>query len=74
MVTAQGLILAAQVYGAIGAVIAAVFLVVGIDRIDPAARGTYTFRPLLVPGLVVLWPMVIVRWRALERPESNGRG
>jgi hypothetical protein len=74
MVTAQGLILAAQVYGAIGAVIAAVFLVVGIDRIDPAARGTYTFRPLLVPGLVVLWPMVIVRWRALERAESNGRG
>jgi hypothetical protein len=74
MVTAQGLILAAQVYGVIGAVIAAVFLVVGIDRIDPAARGTYTFRPLLVPGLVVLWPMVIVRWLALERAGSSERG
>lgn len=74
MVTAQGLIHAAQVYGVIGAVIAAVFLIVGIDRIDPAARGTYTFRPLLVPGLVLLWPVVVARWFTLERASLNGKG
>ncbi len=61
---------AAVAYGAIGAVVAAAFLLLGLDRVDPAARGAYAFPPLLVPGLVLLWPVVALRWRALER----GRG
>ena len=39
----------------------------GIDRIDPAARGSYTFRPLLVPGIMLLWPLVLRRWQTLEK-------
>jgi hypothetical protein len=58
---------AVTVYAAIGAVVAVVFLLWGIDRIDPGARGGYAFRPLLFPGLVLLWPFVLVRWLALER-------
>jgi hypothetical protein len=69
---AQGLITAAEVYAAIGGAVAAVFLVFGIDRIDPAARGTHTFRPLLIPGIVILWPLVVVRWLQLERQPHNG--
>jgi len=58
------------VYGTIGAVVAAVFLVVGIGRIDPGARGAYAFRPLLVPGVVFLWPVVLWRWYVLEHGGS----
>ena len=57
---------AAMVYGAVGLPVAAVFLLWGIDRIDPAASGAYAFRPLLVPGIVLLWPVVLLRWAWLE--------
>lgn len=50
-----------------GGVVAALFLVIGLDRIDPSARGTYAFRPLLIPGICLLWPLVIYRWLVLER-------
>jgi hypothetical protein len=56
---------AALIYAACGAVLALAFLLWGIDRIDPAAAGAYAFRPLLIPGLVLLWPLVALRWRAL---------
>ena len=57
-------------YGGIGLAVAAAFLLIGIDRVDPAARGAYAVRPLLVPGLVMLWPLVLIRWVQLAR----GRG
>lgn len=54
-------------YGAVGTVLAMAFLLWGIDRIDAAAVGAYAFRPLLIPGLVLLWPLVASRWLLLER-------
>jgi hypothetical protein len=67
MSVAQVFVAAAEIYGAVGLAVAAAFLVFGIDRIDPAARGAYAFRPLLLPGIVLLWPLVLWRWRALAR-------
>ncbi len=49
-----------------GTVVAAIFLVIGMDRIDDDARGAYMFRPLLVAGILLLWPMVLWRWWQLE--------
>ena len=51
----------------VGIVAGAAFLFLGIDRVDPAARGAYAFRPLLLPGLVLLWPFVLYRWFAMTR-------
>lgn len=56
-----------------GAVVAAVFLTIGIDRIDEDARGAYIFRPLLVPGVLALWPIVLWRWITLERDRDSWR-
>jgi hypothetical protein len=58
---------AVLVYAVIGACLALVFVLWGIDRIDPSAAGAYAFRPLLIPGLVLLWPVAAARWLALER-------
>ena len=55
-----------MLYGAAGLAVAALFLLWGIDRVDPAASGSYAFRPLLVPGIVLLWPAVLWRWIRLE--------
>ncbi|MCA8878541.1 MAG: hypothetical protein KDA73_01015 [Rhodobacteraceae bacterium] len=66
------LILAGQVYLWAGAAVAALFLTWGIGRVEPHARGSYLFRPLLVPGCVLIWPLVLWRWRALEQGRDAG--
>ena len=62
----------AIVYALIGAVVAIPFVLIGVDRVDPAARGAIAFRPLLLPGAVLLWPVVLGRWIALERQWARG--
>lgn len=62
----------AQIYAALGAAVAVGFLATGLARVDPASRGAYSFRPLLVPGLVLLWPLVLWRWWRLARPSAPG--
>lgn len=64
---------AIYVYGGFGGGVALVFLLVGIDRIDAAAHEAYLVRPLLVPGLTLLWPIVLVRWMVLERRKRTAR-
>jgi hypothetical protein len=63
---AAGIILAVEIHGGIGALVSAWFLLWHIERIDPRARGAYAFRALLVPGLVMLWPLVL--WRMAAEP------
>lgn len=64
----------ALAYAGIGLVLGLAFLLVGIDRIDPAAKGAHAVRPLLLPGLVLLWPLVAWRWAALERARRSATG
>ena len=67
MEVAAAIVNLAMIYLAIGGIVALLFLVIGLDRIDPLARGAYAFRPLIAPGIVLLWPLVLWRWLALER-------
>lgn len=47
----------------VGMVFAAPFLAVGIERIDPATRGAgLGFRLIVLPGVVLLWPVLLWRW------------
>lgn len=69
---AEFLIQAVEIYGMIGAGVAALFLLFGVDRVAPGARGAYLFRPLVAPGVILLWPLVLWRWRALERALHSG--
>jgi hypothetical protein len=59
------------IYGGIGAAVALAFVLYGIDRIDVAAHGAYAVRPLLLPGLMILWPLVLIRWVALARQKDD---
>ncbi len=61
----------ALAYAGLGLVVGLAFILVGIDRIDPAARGAIAFRPLLLPGAALLWPLVLTRWIALERRRQS---
>lgn len=74
MSTAVTLISIAQYYCMIGAGVAALFLVIGIDRIDEDARGAYAFRPLLIPAVLLIWPLVLWRWLREETGTARWSG
>lgn len=58
------------VYAALGAVFAVWFVIAGVGRISPAARGTgWGFRLLIWPGSAALWPLLMY-----ELIASRGRG
>lgn len=71
MQTAQTLLMVGQIYLWIGVAVAVVFLFWGLDRIDHKGPGAWAFRPLLVPGILLIWPMVLLRWWVLERGQEN---
>jgi len=66
MISAETIIDFLEIWGTIGLTTAVIFLTVGIDRIDDDARGAYVFRILLIPGIILIWPMVLLRWITLE--------
>jgi len=64
----QGALLAVAIYIAIGSLVALPFLIVGIGRVDPAAKGApFAFRTLVLPGVVAMWPFMLRRWLSSRR-------
>jgi hypothetical protein len=52
-------------YLGLGAAFAAAFVAIGVQRVDPMARGAgWGFRLLIAPGAALFWPLLIVRWTA----------
>jgi len=59
---------AAAAYGGLGVLAAVPLHARGLGRIDPATRGTgFWFRVLVTPGLVALWPFLLMKWRGVLR-------
>ena len=70
MATAAFLLTFAKIWMWIGAGIALVFLTIGLGRIDDDATDAFVFRVLLIPGILLIWPLVLWRWWRLERGEA----
>ena len=60
-------------YLACGIVFAVPFVVLGVGRIDPhATHGSWGFRVLIVPGTVLLWPVLAKRWiQGMHQPPQE---
>lgn len=53
----------AAVYAAAGTLFAAAFVARGVNAMDPAAcNAGIGFRLLIVPGVIVFWPLLLRRW------------
>ncbi|MBI1213804.1 MAG: hypothetical protein GC190_20275 [Alphaproteobacteria bacterium] len=62
-------------YGGAGLLFAVAFLTFGVGRIDPAARGSgLGFRLIILPGVVALWPLMLIRWIAGGAPHGGDQG
>ena len=57
------LLIAAGSYLLGGLVFAIPFAMIGVKRIDPhAEHGSWGFRLLIIPGTILLWPLLARRW------------
>lgn len=54
-----------------GGAVAVMFLLFGLGKLDENAQEAWAFRPLLIPGVLMIWPVVIWRWIALQRGEQK---
>lgn len=54
-----------------GSAVSVWFLIFGIGRLDDNAQGAWVFRPLLIPGVLLIWPLVLWRCVVLWRGENK---
>jgi len=59
--SAEIILLIGQLYLGLGALFAVPFLLLGVQRLDHAADGAWTFRLLALPGCVALWPVLALK-------------
>ena len=69
MQAAEFFVATLAVYGLTGAVFAVAFVLFGIQRVDRVAEHSpIGFRLIVMPGVAVLWPLLLSRWlRAISR-------
>ncbi|MCK6456387.1 MAG: hypothetical protein L6Q92_07640 [Phycisphaerae bacterium] len=62
------ILLGASIYATVGTLFGAGFVLRGVERVDPAALGApWTFRILILPGVIALWPLMAWRWWCAPR-------
>lgn len=61
------------IYLTIGFLFAIPFVLIGARKVDPSAvEGTWGFKLLIIPGSMVFWPLLLVRWLRNEpMPEER---
>ena len=69
--TVTAILQGAALYAAAGGVFALLFLLFGAARIDNGAKGAgLGFRLLIIPGLIALWPLMLIRWVTGGQPHG----
>lgn len=59
---------AMEAYAAAGLLFALAFLTVGMQRLDSRTRETRIgFRLMILPGVMILWPLLLRRWIGARR-------
>lgn len=65
----QWIVALLTLYASIGVLFSLVFVMLGVGRVDVAARGaSLGFRVLILPGVAALWPLMLRRWGSAEPP------
>jgi hypothetical protein len=71
MVVAIFLLSALAVYGAFGTLFALAFVFIGVGKVDATARGaTPGFRLIIIPGAILLWPILLRKWLTAVKKET----
>ncbi|HVU94433.1 MAG TPA: hypothetical protein VHE34_04380 [Puia sp.] len=58
-------------YLAAGTLFALVFVLFGVQKVDPTAHGaTAGFRIIIIPGCILLWPILLRKWLNTHKTET----
>lgn len=69
LVLLEQFVLVLGIYLAVGLLFAVPFVIVGVHRIDAAAEDAgVLFRVIILPGVAMLWPLLLTRW--IRRPNA----
>tara|TARA_R110002096_G_scaffold24760_6_gene77923 strand:- start:1219 stop:1467 length:249 start_codon:yes stop_codon:yes gene_type:complete len=63
------------VYLGFGLIFAILFVFLGVKRIDHAAAGgKLGFKLMIIPGCMIFWPFLFIRWiTGAQPPEERSR-
>ncbi len=65
LATAELLVTILGLYCAIGLIVGLLIAFLGLGRVNPDAKGVKTsVRLLFLPGLMALWPLMVMKWIA----------
>ena len=57
------LLIIAAIYLLVGLLFVIPFLMKGLNKIDEGAHGsTIGFKIIIIPGVIVLWPVLLSKW------------
>jgi len=75
MALAESIVTALAIYFSVGAVVAILFLVFGVAKLDDSAKGAgIFFRPMIFLGCISLWPFIVIRWLSGRRINQPTEG
>ncbi|MEO6229079.1 MAG: hypothetical protein ABJB11_07250 [Ferruginibacter sp.] len=60
------------IYLVCGLIFTGPFLIKGIKKIDAGTHGsTWGFKLIIIPGIIVLWPALLQKWRLAVKGEMK---
>jgi len=61
-----------SIYLLLGVLFVIPFLIKGLTKVDEGARdGTIGFKIIIIPGVIVFWPLLLRKWvKANQRPSN----
>ena len=63
MMTIEVISIAAGIYLLLGALFVVPFLLKGLTKVDAGAHGgTIGFKIIIIPGVIVFWPVLLSKW------------
>ncbi len=72
LAVANAIVTGAGVYLGVGFCFAALFVALGAPKIDPGAKGMpVRARLLILPGVALLWPLMLVKWLTQSEPPAS---
>ena len=70
--TVQAVLDLVAAYAAVGVMFSIFLLLFGTTRIDNGVKNAgFGFRILILPGLIALWPLLLIRWLVGGQPHGD---
>ncbi|HET9744546.1 MAG TPA: hypothetical protein VFP97_02470 [Chitinophagaceae bacterium] len=72
MMIVQIILITASIYLLLGVLFVIPFLTKGLTKVDKGAHGgTIGFKIIIIPGVIVFWPALLLKWVKANGKPSN---